>query len=695
MKREMQLIKLLIEKESYITIDELSYHFDVSTRTIRNDIAKIEKLLHEYNVVLQKERKQGIALFIEKEEIKKIEKLLSYYEPYSKNQRIKSVLKEIIKGVTTINQLIEMTECSRTTIQNDLRNCSAFVSNAGGVLKRKAHYGISLEANEISFRSILCEYIIQFTDFNILYQNMDGVSRVMDSVDDIVINVMRDSNIIFIQNYLNKYEKDFLVNFTDESRMKALLYLCVMIHRIKNGFHLSIEDVSEISINERTLQWIKQNSNIFNLGTAMFLNRPEEIALSSQFSSAKMLFVDEIDNMEALELAERFIDVAKATLNIPFEMDTKLKSNLALHIKSAIYRMQNNIKIKNPIKKDIFMIYPYAVTAAKAGAFEISKQYSKKFDDEEISLFALYLANMIEDKNVQANIQFIKAVIVCPDGYATSGILYAKVQKYFPNIIIESVLSVREFNTYNLDEIDFVITTTQIYKSFSLDVILVNPLLLEDDVNKIRSYLSKTETRSNFSNLMLNELMTIILQNCVVKDYNNLYYQLYSYFKKNEALRKREPSLKEIVTEQNILLNYNAANWQDAVKAAGDLLYQNGSVKRDYSSRMIEKVKEIGPYIVILPGIALPHAGYEDGGMKTDMSFVTLKSPVPFGREEYDPVRLVIALAVSEKFDHIDALSELTEVLQNHHNYEALIKSDGKEEFLNCLLSHKEEGETK
>ena len=42
MKREIQIIKMLIEKESYITIDELSYHFDVSTRTIRNDIEKLK-----------------------------------------------------------------------------------------------------------------------------------------------------------------------------------------------------------------------------------------------------------------------------------------------------------------------------------------------------------------------------------------------------------------------------------------------------------------------------------------------------------------------------------------------------------------------------------------------------------------------------------------------------------------------------
>lgn len=694
MKREIQIIKLLIEKESYISIDELSNRFDVSTRTIRNDIDKIEKLLQKCNVVIQRERKKGVAIFIEQEEVKQVEKLLSNFEPYSKTQRIKSVLKEIIKGATTINQLIEITDCSRTTIQNDLRNCSAFVSQAGGILKRKAHYGISLEANELSYRSILCEYMIQFTDFNIMYQKMDGSGKYMDSIDDVVVNVLKDSNIIFIQNYLNKYEKDFLVNFTDESRIKTLLYLCVTIHRIKNGCQLSQEDVFGVSINERTVQWIKQNAKIFHLGTNIILNYSEEIALSSRFSSAKMLLVDEIDNHDALNYAEQFIKVAKVSLNAPLEIDSKLKSNLALHIKSAIYRLQNNIKIKNPIKDDIVMEYPYLIMAAKAGANEISKQFSKKFDDEEISLFALYLANIIEDKKVQNNIHFIKAIIVCPDGYATSGILYSKMQKYFPNIIIESVLSVREFNKYDLNEIDVVITTTQIYKKIACDMILVNPLLLDDDVDKIRSYLSKTETRSNFTNAMLDEIMTIILQNCVVKDYNNLNYQLYSYFKKNETLRKQEPTLKDIVTEQNILLQYHAENWQDAVIAAGDLLYQNGSVKRDYSSKMVEKVKEIGPYIVILPGIALPHAGYEDGGMKTDMSFVTLEHPVTFGRKGYDPVQLVIALAVSEKFDHIDALSELTEILQDHQNFEALIACNRKEDFLKCLLSYqKKKGE--
>jgi len=74
-------------------------------------------------------------------------------------------------------------------------------------------------------------------------------------------------------------------------------------------------------------------------------------------------------------------------------------------------------------------------------------------------------------------------------------------------------------------------------------------------------------------------------------------------------------------------------------------------------------VKELGPYIVVAPGVAMPHARPEDGAIATGMSLVTLKEPVVFGNPDNDPVRLVIGLAALDAQAHLHALATLVELL--------------------------------
>ena len=83
---------------------------------------------------------------------------------------------------------------------------------------------------------------------------------------------------------------------------------------------------------------------------------------------------------------------------------------------------------------------------------------------------------------------------------------------------------------------------------------------------------------------------------------------------------------------------------------------------------MIKNVKELGPYIVIAPGIAMPHARPEDGVKKVCMSLITLSNPVEFGNEENDPTKIVICVGAKDHHTHLKAISELTQLLECSEN---------------------------
>jgi mannitol operon transcriptional antiterminator len=71
--------------------------------------------------------------------------------------------------------------------------------------------------------------------------------------------------------------------------------------------------------------------------------------------------------------------------------------------------------------------------------------------------------------------------------------------------------------------------------------------------------------------------------------------------------------LKDLLTEKTIKLNARAGNWEEAIRIGGELLVKNDFVEERYVEAMVSNVREMGPYIVIAPGVAMPHARPEDG----------------------------------------------------------------------------------
>ena len=123
--------------------------------------------------------------------------------------------------------------------------------------------------------------------------------------------------------------------------------------------------------------------------------------------------------------------------------------------------------------------------------------------------------------------------------------------------------------------------------------------------------------------------------------------------------------LGELLTKDTIRLNVKVKNWEEAIRMGGQLLVQEDAVEQSYVEAMVRAVKELGPYIVIAPGFAMPHARAEDGVKKIAMSLLTLESPVAFGNPDNDPVAMVICLAAVDHTTHIKAMRELAVFLND------------------------------
>ncbi|WP_149181774.1 PTS sugar transporter subunit IIA [Streptomyces sp. TRM49041] len=132
-------------------------------------------------------------------------------------------------------------------------------------------------------------------------------------------------------------------------------------------------------------------------------------------------------------------------------------------------------------------------------------------------------------------------------------------------------------------------------------------------------------------------------------------------------------SLLGLLPEQSILVNVSASDWRAAIRLAGEGLILGGAATADYGDEMIATVEQLGPYIVIAPGLALAHSRPSPAVRRTGLSWVSLQEPVNFGHRDNDPVRLVVGLAATDHSQHTAALGSLAQLLSEPKRLEELL----------------------
>lgn len=135
-----------------------------------------------------------------------------------------------------------------------------------------------------------------------------------------------------------------------------------------------------------------------------------------------------------------------------------------------------------------------------------------------------------------------------------------------------------------------------------------------------------------------------------------------------------------------IALGVEAADWRQAIAASGAGLVASDCATSDYTAAMIHAVEELGPYIVIAPGLALAHARPGASVLKTGMSLAVLAQPVAFGNDANDPVSVVFGLAALDHDKHLELLAAFANKASSAGFVNSLL-SCGSEPNIRALLS--------
>ena len=139
---------------------------------------------------------------------------------------------------------------------------------------------------------------------------------------------------------------------------------------------------------------------------------------------------------------------------------------------------------------------------------------------------------------------------------------------------------------------------------------------------------------------------------------------------------------KEFVAQKHYSFHEGFDDWREAIRAACAPLVADGTIQKEYVSYIIEKVEELGPYIVIAPEICIPHAERGRGVNRTAMCFMKSETPVRFHEDGEHDARIFVVLAAADDEEHIQNLIELSERLSDEETVAKLLAATTPEDLL-------------
>jgi PTS system ascorbate-specific IIA component len=147
--------------------------------------------------------------------------------------------------------------------------------------------------------------------------------------------------------------------------------------------------------------------------------------------------------------------------------------------------------------------------------------------------------------------------------------------------------------------------------------------------------------------------------------------------------------LREIVERGRVQFAEKAEGWEEAVRLSCRPLIEDGTIEPAYADEIVTAVREYGPYIVLMPGFALPHAMKNSANAHgTAIAFMKLAEPVSFdvNNPEKD-ASVFFTLSAVDNEEHLKNMRKLWKMLtdealcgelRNVQSVEELLALDAK-----------------
>lgn len=444
-----------------ITVSTLAAKFQVSERTIRNDIKQLNQELGGIASIEGNKGQYGLHIF-SAEEFNKVFAKLSETDAFlnSPKNRMDYAFGRLVRSATPIltDQLAYEMNVGRSTLIGDLKKLREEVSEYGLAIEGKTSKGLVLHGEEINIRKYILEKNYQY-----IYKDYP--------LDREIVEVITTT----FHNY--SIERSVQQRFEQ--------FVTLMLDRFLTGHYIGKLNSEHYRLGARD-EFEIVNILVDNIGNLLDVEIPLEEKIFVFLPILGMRTPADITKLGPIKLDSNIpVLMENIIASIRQEMNINLVSNeftqeFLYHLMFMCNRLKYGIKIQNPLLEDLQQKYPLAYQMAGVAARIVERDYGLQVSESEKGYLAAYFGVFLTENTVSRK-QF-KIALVCGTGRVTARLVAIQLKKILDSSTILDTYSDENITQEIMSEYDIVITTVPLSISCHRPVIRINEVFDEQEI---------------------------------------------------------------------------------------------------------------------------------------------------------------------------------------------------------------------
>ncbi|EJG4230342.1 BglG family transcription antiterminator [Listeria monocytogenes] len=632
MDTQKEILAYLHKQENkWVTSNELAAFCECTTRTIRNNIYKI----NEVTPNLINSTKQGYQI--------NLNIPFEFQSESDVTERKSKLLLELIKNSTKGVDLFELADIlyiSEVTLKKDIQQLKNELKEADvkiviskdrikliGKERAKRKYMISLLYEEGGYRESIKSRIQEMIEF---------VS--IDKLQNIVKEVLAQESIT-----TNQY-----------SMMNIVLHYAISIVRIQQGNTLIETQKTLIRKHSKEYEISKKIAKILSEEYQIHFSEAETKQLgllyvglqNEQSANANHGELDQFVDKKIIDALKIVLANVEETYLIDLQNE-QLFIKLAIHVQSLYYRSRYKAYTRNLSLLDIKTSYPVTFDIAVYISSLLQEKLAIDFNEDEISFIALHIGSFLESEN--RDYIRLEIGLLVDDYHDLRTNMLKKLRARFEN---EATIELIENEDYE-ENFDIILTTNRDVALEKAGSIFIHPLLKTKDIKKITS---RIQTKKK------------ILENNIRGQQIDRYIVRSLYSNQIDPSELTPAKIREQMISKMEKQNFVTPEFKEKV----------------------EKREQMAP-TSFPSGIAIPHSIKNDA-LQSGVSIMTLQEPIYWNDVK---VKIIALVAISKKdaTEFNDFFEKFVEIVSEPINTKRLSMVESFEEFIRKLKMMMEESE--
>ena len=666
--RNLLILDFLI-KHKQSSIKEIAEKFNISESSARYDLKNIEVLIEKKNANIEFLSKGNIYFNnFEKNIFDFSQDNLQYILTSEERVEFLEIFILLNNQPFNIQRIIEILDITRNTFKSDFEKVKQNFYKMGITLNNDGTFSLKRGSSRtyilIPLSRLIKRFIFQEEVY--YYPNKFIFNNAFKHISYDKINIITQ----YIREVLERSNKIL----SDESYQMLIAYIIIVVETVANNYKLQTNtNNEEFFKSKEEFKILTSKKYILEEEFKIKIDETELIRLTNFFLGSQTYTkkIDFYENWIRSEIfIEKFIRDVSSQLKYNLTKDTILFNGLLNHLKPAVYRIKNKINLENSIDEELILKEKKLFDIVKKSIENIPEL--KEISNDEIAYLVVYFKASIE--RIEQNKKVKKKIlVVCNFGYGTSRLLSQNLHENY-EVEIVATLPVYELKNYkNLENIDYILTTTTFNQnSINIPIIQVNPILDKNDFALLDSLNFKRNKNKISLKVLINLIKNNIKENEISTVIKALKENLDDFFI-DDYIHSPIPilNLKTLLPAENIVITDEDFNWKNAIWKLGDLLIEKKLVSSSYIKDIIKIVEDNGTYMVVDERFGIFHAKNNDNIFQTSLMLLVSKKQIQIKDKK---THLILILASKDGHEHLQSLIEFSKIFESKENIDKILK---------------------